>query len=193
MSPSRSFPTKVSLLPFVAVAALGAIGPGCGSSNEGPAGGPVPGALDDHCVSVTPIVVNPASCTAQSPGDATETPTVHHNAESDDDDCKYHISFTATPVRLNQNVTFKVTVTALAGAKGAVTGANPSIEGVLNAFDVLPNVGTKTTESPPGTYTITPVKFDKPGRWELTYHLFETCNDLPDSAHGHASFYIDVP
>lgn len=31
------------------------------------------------------------------------------------------------------------------------------------------------------------------GWWVITYHLFETCMDLEDSLHGHASFYIDVP
>jgi len=51
----------------------------------------------------------------------------------------------------------------------------------------------KTTEAPTGTYTISPIRFPKAGRWVITYHLFEDCMDLEDSPHGHASFYIDVP
>lgn len=178
-----------------ALACLAATTAGCGSSEpSGPAGGPAAGALDDHCAAVTPVVVNPASCTATPPtGGPEEEPPVHFNAESDDDDCKYHVSFTATPVRLNQDVTFKVTVTDLAGAKGPVTGADPHVEGTLNNAVPIANTNPKTTESPPGTYTIGPVKFPQAGRWVITYHLFESCMDLEDSPHGHASFYIDVP
>ena len=33
------------------------------------------------------------------------------NAEGDDDDCKYHIIWTSTPVRENASVTFTVTLT----------------------------------------------------------------------------------
>jgi len=195
--PSRSAisPHGMMALAFtLAAAALGA--GGCGSSGpEGPVGGPVTGALDDHCAAVTPIVVNPASCHATPPaGGPAEDNPVHYNAESDDDDCKYHVSFTASPVRLNQNVTFKVTVTNLAGAKGPVTGAAAHLEGTLDDAVAIANTDPKTIESPPGTYTISPVRFPKSGRWVITYHLFEDdCADLEDSPHGHASFYIDVP
>ena len=175
----------------LALAVLG-LGGGFGC---GPVGGAVTGAVDDHCAAVTPIVVNPASCSATPPagGAPAEENVVHFNTEGDDDDCKYHVSFTASPIRLNQDVTFKVTVTDLAGAKGPVTGAEPHLEGTLDNSVAIANTDPKTTESPPGTYTITPVKFPKAGRWVITYHLFEDCMDLVDSPHGHASFYIDVP
>jgi hypothetical protein len=170
------------------------VGAGCGSSDEGPAGGVVSGAVDDHCAAVEPVVVSQASCEATPPGGDEEVPEVHYNAEADDDDCKYHVSFTTTAVRRNENVTFTVTASLLAGAKGPVTGANVGIEGEIPVpLSVLPNNGTTTRESSPGVYTVSPVKFDKPGRWTITYHLFETCHDLVDSPHGHASFYIDVP
>ena len=42
----------------------------------------------------------------------------------DDDDCKYHVVFNATPVKVNQNVTFQLTVTHKSDgspATGAVT------------------------------------------------------------------------
>lgn len=167
-------------------------GVGCGSS-EGPVGGVVVGALDDHCAGVEPVVVSQASCDATPPVGDVEMPETHYNAEADDDDCKYHVSFTTSPVRRNENVTFTVTASLLAGAKGPVTGADIGIEGVVGTLNVLPNNGTTTKESTPGVYTISPVKFDKAGRWTITYHLFETCHDLVDSPHGHASFYIDVP
>ena len=189
------------LPPRMAVAALALVllglgGAGCGSSAPpGPAGGPVVGEADDHCAGVTPVVVNPASCTATPPADgapAEENP-IHYNAESDDDDCKYHLSFTATPVRVNQNVTFKVTVTELAGAKGPVTGGAVELAGTLDDAVPIANTEPKTTEAPPGTYTISPIKFPQAGRWVIKYHLFEDCKDVEDSPHGHASFYIDVP
>lgn len=176
---------------------------GCGSSDAGPAGGVVMGALDDHCAGVEPVAVSQTSCDATPPGGVEEMPEVHYNAEADDDDCKYHVSFTTTPVRRNENVSFTVTASLLAGAKGPVTcdtgqtcarpGSEITIEGILGTANALPNTPTTTTPGAPGVYTISPVKFDKPGRWTITYHLFETCHDLVDSPHGHASFYIDVP
>jgi hypothetical protein len=155
----------------------------------------VPGEADDHCAGVTPVVVNPASCSATPPagGEPAEENPVHYNAESDDDDCKYHVSFTATPVRVNQDVTFKVTVTDLAGTKGPVSGAAVHLAGTLDDALAIANSDPKTTEAPAGTYTISPIRFPKAGRWVITYHLFEDCMDLEDSPHGHASFYIDVP
>ena len=51
-----------------------------------------------------------------------------------------------------------------------------------------------TTEQPPGNYTIGPVRFDASGTWTVRFHLNENCLDLtPDSPHGHAAFYLDVP
>ena len=194
--PSSRSNVRSLVLPLLALAALGAAGVGCDDSAEGPAGGPVskPEALDTHCADVTPVVVDPAACTATPPvGGVEPTPEIHYNSESDDDDCKYHLGFTVTPVRLNHNATFTVIVTALAGDQRPVTGANVQIEGTLDDKFPLPNAGTKTTESAPGVYTIGPVRFDRSGDWHITYHLFETCNDLENSPHGHASFHIDVP
>jgi hypothetical protein len=169
---------------------------GCGSSSDGPVGGPVPGALDDHCSGVPVVVVNPASCTATPPvGGDTAEPAVLYNAEGNDDDCKYHVSFSSTPVRLNQNVTFTVTVTALdpATPNAPVTGADPSIEGTLGDLHALPNTNPVTKTTAPGTYTIGPVKFDQSGQWVTRFHFSEDCADLPDSPHGHVAFYLNVP
>jgi len=188
------FPTTL-LLGFAALA-------GCGSSSEGPVGGPVSGLADAHCAGVTPIAVNQASChpavTTTDPGTTTEEAPVLYNAEGDDDDCKYHVAFTSTPVRLNQDVTFDVTATLLASPGTAATGANIDIEAYVadNQFHVLGDLPPAAPESPTGSghYKVTPVKFDASGRWVLRFHLYEQCSDLTaDSPHGHVAFYIDVP
>jgi hypothetical protein len=166
-----------------------------GAAGGSPVGGPVPGEVDTHCAAPQPIIiVNPASCNAPPPdGGVAEEPAVLFNSSGADDDCKYNLAFTTTPIRLNQNATFKVTATALADG-APVTGADIGIEGELGTLHVLPNNGTTTSEPPgSGVYTIGPVKFDASGRWTIRFHLFERCNDLPDSPHGHASFFLDVP
>jgi hypothetical protein len=187
---------------------------GCSSSNGGDTsdagtGGPLSGMVDDHCSGVTPIVVSAASCQASpdggtapddggTAGDGGEPPpAILFNAEGDDDDCKYHLKFTTTAVKKNQNVTFKVTVTKLADGTPA-TAADVVIESFLadNDLHPIPNNGTTTTESPAasGIYTVAPVKFDATGRWVVRFHLYESCFDLvPDSPHGHAAFFFDVP
>jgi hypothetical protein len=195
--------SRVSPLLFVLTLAVAA---GCnggsaasdaaaGDAADAAIGGPVLGALDQHCAAVPVVVVNPAACDAVPMGGGDEEPAVLYNASGDDDDCKYHITFTTTPVTLNQNVTFKVTVTALApdANKAPVTGAELDIEGSLGALHVLPNNGTVTSESPAGTYTVGPVKFDARGQWVVRFHLFEDCTDLPESPHGHVGFYLNVP
>lgn len=197
---SRSPWSRVSPVLFVLTLAVAA---GCdGGSTVGDAGvgdaavgGPVMGALDQHCSALPVVVVNPASCDAVPMGGGDEEPAVLYNASGDDDDCKYHLAFTTTPVTLNQNVTFKVTVTARdpAAKNAPVTGADLDIEGSLGALHVLPNNGTVTSESPAGTYTVGPVKFDARGQWVVRFHLFEDCTDLPESPHGHVGFYLNVP
>jgi hypothetical protein len=190
--------SRVSLLVLALPLVIAA---GCGSSsppanNDAAVGGPVTGALDSHCAGLPIVVVNSASCTATpEPGGDAEEPAVLFNAEGNDDDCKYRVSFTSTPVRLNQNVTFTVTVKSLdpAHLDAPVTGADPSIEGTQGDFHALPNNGTVTAAAVPGTYTIGPVKFDASGAWVTRFHFFEDCADVPESPHGHVAFYLYVP
>ena len=116
-----------------------------------------------------------------------------YNSAADDDDCKYHVAFTVSPVQKNLNVTFTVTATTLIDGLAA-TGADVLTETFLNDTHPAPNSGTTTTESPPGTYSIGPVLFDESGQWMVRFHLHENCQDqTADSPHGHAAFFISVP
>ncbi len=171
--------------------------------------GIVAGDADNHCMGMTPIVVNQASCNVTSvdagssddggaadDGGVEELP-VHFGSVADDDDCKYHASFTTTPVAVNATVTFNITVTHLADNTPA-TSADVVLESYLSddQFHVIPNNGTVTTETPAGSgkYVMKPIKFDKSGRWVVRFHFYENCADiLDDSPHGHVAFYYDVP
>jgi len=167
------------------------------SSNNGPAGGPVMGALDTHCSPDGGTIVQETDPNACHP-DGGYVMTVdygatNYNTAADDDDCKYHVSFSVTPVRENQDVTF----TAMAKRKTdglPAPGAKTSLEVFLNPTHPAPNSGQRSTEGPAGTYNIGPIHFDQPGQWTVRFHLYEECSELLDtSPHGHAAFYISVP
>jgi hypothetical protein len=172
---------------------------GCSSSDmTGPVGGPVAGLQDTHCDppdgGIQTQVTHLSTChlAVQDAGPTDYGPT-NYNSEANDDDCKYHVAFTVTPVRENTNVAFTVTATTLIDGQPA-TGTNMLTETFLNDTHPAPNSGTTTTEAPPGTYTIGPVVFDLPGQWTVRFHLHEECQDqTPDSPHGHAAFFISVP
>jgi hypothetical protein len=185
------------------VGSLVAIGVGlvvaaaCSNDAGGPTGGPVSGAADTHCSlpdgGVTAQVVDLATCHASvDAGQPDYGPTLY-NAEANDDDCKYHVKFTATPIRQNENVTFTVTATTLADGQPAA-GANIDAEVFLNDTHPAPNSGQATTEKAGGVYDVGPIKFDAAGQWTVRFHLHEDCQDsTEDSPHGHVAFYIAVP
>lgn len=211
----------------LSVGLAGGLGLGCSSSSSSSdaafsTSGVVTGALDTHCKGMTPVVVSPTSCAAPAGSDDAGAPPddggatsdfgeTMYNASGDDDDCKYSVSYTdSPPVKLNENMSFKIVVKHLAdgsAATGAVNFGDPqnlnqgvSIESFLSdtPSHVLPNTtpAMTATESPAGSgiYTISPVKFDASGRWVVRFHVFENCSDLlDDSPHGHAAFYFDVP
>ena len=169
----------------------------CSSGDErGPAGGPASGALDKHCtLSDGGVQVQPTDPTACQTGGAgvTNYGATMYNSEADDDDCKYHLKFTVSPVYQNTDVTFTMTATKKADGAPAV-GANVDPEVFLDTTHPAPNSNQHTTESPPGTYQVGPVRFDKAGQWTVRFHLFEQCLDtVQDSPHGHGAFFIDVP
>ena len=120
--------------------------------------------------------------------------------DGDDDDCKYHVSYTASPICQNNGTYFVVTASYLAAGGGPVRGACTLAELCLNdthpapAIDGRPPHGQQqVVEGPPGTYTIGPVQFDAPGDWTVRFHFNEFCCDVPGSPHGHAAFHVTVP
>lgn len=206
MIPGRRSRSTISLLTAALAALVGCSG-SSGGDDAGALGGPVPGPADEHCASITPIVVNQASCHPTDTGagadaGAEQEAPILYNAEGDDDDCKYHVSFTSTPagIGLNQTVTLNVAATLLAPPLAGTPATNAAIiiESYLadDQFHVLPTSPPAAPESPAGSglYKVTPVRFDRSGRWVVRFHLYEDCSDLSDdSPHGHVAFYVDVP
>lgn len=217
--PSRA-PVLVSL---GALALLGALtGAACSSSDTtgttatgtgghtGDPGGPVKGVADAHCGGKSQVT-SEASCHLTEPGtggggggtttstgaggdaDVSDYGPTLENAEGDDDDCKYHVAWTATDIYANTDVTFTVVITTKTDGKPVAVG-EVDAEAFLNDTHPAPNSDTKVSESPSGTYTIGPVRFDKAGKWTVRFHIHEECTDLSeDSPHGHVAFFVNVP
>jgi hypothetical protein len=182
-------------------------------------GGPAAGAADTHCEGVTPQAVDSASCVIASddagpaedagpppaPGPCGENGsdygTTMFGTSGGDDDCKYHVSYTSSPVCENDGTYFVVTASYLTRDDAPLTGACTFAELCLNdthpapGIDARPPQGSqKVVEGPPGTYTIGPVTFDAAGQWTVRFHFNELCCDVADdSPHGHAAFFVDVP
>jgi hypothetical protein len=137
------------------------------------------------------------------------------NVSGNDDDCKYFVAWRSTDIVPNQPVTFWVSVqlsttgvplTGLAasqdgGARGVLflevagvpdAGIGNHVSPVLTAGTLVP---IQETPSGSGVYQIGPANFfDESGHWYIRFHFNENCDDvLPDSPHGHAAFYVDVP
>jgi hypothetical protein len=189
-------------------------------------GAPTTGPADTHCGGQAPQPVNGASCDAidagatsddagavadaGAPGPCEENGgdygATMYGTEADDDDCKYHVSYTATPICENKGTYFVVTANYLTrtGADGGpapLTGASTYAELCLSNTHVGPQAdgrppsgNQEVVEGPPGTYTVGPVVFDAPGDWTVRFHFNEFCCDVvPNSPHGHAAFHVTVP
>ena len=184
--------------------------------------GVVIGPLDSHCTASdggltiqtigacavtdpTTVPANAASCNVSFNGDAGAAaddsdggvisdygPTMYGSA-ADDDDCKYFVSWTATPIKENADTFFTVTALRLADMTPATcAGVRPDIE--LSISHGAPAPRNPSTEIAPGVYQVGPIKFDAAGLWTVRFHFFEECSDAPDdSPHGHAAFYVKVP
>ena len=188
---------------LVAGPALGAAGCSEDGDDPGPScaapGGAVTGAADTHCTVNGTRIVQPtdlAECntigTGEDPAGGDELDPFF-GTQADDDQCKYHVTWSTTPVCANDNVTLTAVITSLED-NAPVTDADPDLEVFLSDTHLAPNVSSRTTEGPPGTYTVTPVRFDASGRWTVRWHLFEDCMDASEeSPHGHVAFYMDVP
>src|SRR5262245_35924107 len=117
--------SRLAVLLALPLAALTDIGCSSDTGQNGPTGGPVTGALDTHCKDgdggVTAVVIGECMTGADVDAAAPEpedggAPTSDYgdtlfNAEGDDDDCKYHVKWTATAIRANSSVNFDVTLT----------------------------------------------------------------------------------
>ena len=184
--------------------------------------GVVLGPLDDHCTSgdggltVQPVGVckvidpttvpaNAGSCNVSfgtdggSAGDSDGGvassdygPTMYGSA-GDDDDCKYFVSWTATPIKENADTYFTVTALRLFDMMPArCAGVRPDVS--LSISHGAPAPRNPSTEIAPGIYQVGPIKFDAAGTWTVRFHFFEECSDArEDSPHGHAAFYVKVP
>ncbi len=183
------------------------------NSDSGPVGGDVEGVMDMHCIAPdgglitqttsqndcqyrppidAPLAIDAPPPTADAPPDFGAT---MYNATGDDDDCKYHVVWTSTPIQENKDVFFTVVATVNGSSPPAsVTGANIYAEVYLSSTHEAPPTNQSASEMPPGTYKVGPIRFDAPGNWTVRFHLFENCLDYADdSPHGHAAFYVDVP
>jgi len=121
------------------------------------------------------------------------------NTRGSDDDCKYDVSWSSTPVCLGAPVyftvhaNFRVDATTF-GSGPPLTGAAPLIEAVLDCNTPASVTQPPPVEFQPGVYQVGPIVFPDPGVWSVRFHFNEHCNDLvPDSPHGHAAFWVLVP
>jgi hypothetical protein len=130
-------------------------------------------------------------------------PTMNGHMGSDDD-CKYDVSWTSTPICENGNVYFTVTVkkrafpdggSAIGGAEPPMTGGTVAPDITLNCTHPAPNSNPTFVEEPAGSgiYKVGPIQFDRKGKWDVRFHFNECCNDGMTSPHGHAAFWINVP
>jgi hypothetical protein len=187
-------------------------------------GAPTPGAADTHCNGVAPQPVSEASCGVNDAGlsgggtvgdagddDAGAADDCDYGAtmfgnEGDDDDCKYHVVWSATELcEGTPGVTFTATITSLVDGS-PVTGIPQGI--IMEVFQPTdPNAScddqsthpspeaNNLIESPAGSGTYTGrVVFDASGQWTVRFHIHEECADvLDDSPHGHAAFRLTLP
>jgi hypothetical protein len=177
----------------------------CSNSGSCPKpGGPVTGTADTHCIddagaqvvqttsqsSCHPAIDAGSADAGSSSGDY--GPTLD-NASGDEDNCKYHMSWTSGSVCENSGVVLTVVATNK-GDGSPLTGGGMEAEVFLNPTHPSPTPFVTAVEGPPGTYVTQPAKFDAPGQWTVRFHFYETCSDtLPDSPHGHAAFFVNVP
>ena len=128
-----------------------------------------------------------------------------------DDDCKYTLSWTSTPICEGGPGVQFTAVAQYNGTSEPLTGAGtrieyyiplPASDGGPPACDSLsshlgptqdPGGGFyQMTEISPGTYQ-GQIVFDQAGTWTMRFHFNENCFDeVEASPHGHIAFHIDV-
>jgi len=129
----------------------------------------------------------------------------HFNASSADDDCKYQVSWTSTPIRKGEAVTFTVTMKSKAtGAPleriasqeptaGALSRVEPYIPCDPTHLPPVADLRASIKETAPGVFSVGPIVFDRSARWAVRFHIYEECVDSESSPHGHVAFFVDVP
>ncbi len=162
-------------------------------------GGPLAGMATSDCTApfqdVGACVTEPDDGgAADQDGGGEMLPEPSVGTANNDDDCKYHVSFTNDCVQKDgTGTTFTATLTSLTKNMSLVGGAAPYIEAYMSSTHPAGGNPT-TTETSPGVYRIGPIVFDASGRWTVRFHFFGDCSDVPmDSPHAHAAFYINVP
>jgi hypothetical protein len=179
-----------ALIPCFAAALLAFGLVGCSADEGGAAKGPA----DDHCKGKKPQPTSLKVCHMSGNADPADYGDPMYGDEGDDDDCKYHVTWTSTDIVETVNVSFTMKVVSLTDGK-PVTGSESYMESFIgNHPSPNTNPAMSASEDPKGTYTIGPVLFDEKGKWTVRFHIYEQCTDVSDeSPHGHAAFYIDVP
>jgi hypothetical protein len=213
----------------LAAAAAACLASACSTSSAGTdAGIPVamcahpgavtPGPADDHCATGAPdggplveAVTLGCKLDAAPPGDdgglVCPYGTTTYGMEADDDDCKYHVAWTSTPICETPGASY-FTLHATYKSNGMpLAGAAPTVEAfVTSPPDCgagLPVCDTctqrtasysvvKMVEGSPGTY-VAPLAFNQAGIWTVRFHFFDTCDDTPNTLHGHVAFHVTVP
>ena len=113
----------------------------------GPVGGPVQGAADSHCAGAATTI---GMCTSDMPDGGAMTSifgATMYNDQGDDDACKYHLSWSASPIQENTNVVFTVKATGLADGQPA-NGADVALTAFLtDATHPTPSTSNSTQSS----------------------------------------------
>jgi hypothetical protein len=128
-----------------------------------------------------------------------------YNSSGDDDDCKYHVTWSATPIQKNQP--FTLTITATNKTTGApletIAAQDPGKPALSRIEPFMPcepshlaptsDYEAPVTQIGPGKFTVGPVVFDESGRWVIRYHFYEECFNNVTTPHAHIAFFVEVP
>lgn len=127
------------------------------------------------------------------------------NDSGDDDGCKYHMTWSATPIAKNQPFTLTVeatnlrtgepldTIAAQVPGKPALSRIEPAVPCEPSHHPPTEAYEAEVKQIAPGKFTVGPFSLDESGRWVIRYHFYEECVDSPTTPHAHVSFFVDVP
>jgi len=161
-----------------------------GKATKGPA--------DDHCGSDVTVVdmsvchVVDTSDVDAGEGGGSDFGETMYGMEGDDDDCKYHIKWSATSLCQDEDVYFTLDLTYKADSK-PVKGAMPEPDITLNETVPADTAAAEAEETSAGHYRLGPVRFSQSGDWTVRFHFNDNCTDSETSPHGHAAFFVTIP